>query len=278
MKTKILALVLAAFIAAGSSPLYASETAVDGKSIEFQLVGSEPSDSSKDVSLDVTITLLFNKNVVNFSVKDNNLNCIFLKDSSGQIVDANLIFPDDQVEPDKKREIYIDPISDLKENTTYTVEISADMLAKNGSTLGEPSSVSFTTLGIPVSNVPEQNDTQAMQTVSENAANDVNEEANNEAEPEDSSSETENPSAEIVPDVSGNAAEPVSDDNDDEKQSMEISDNESSEDTSDTSTVPVSANEPHSKSSIKSVTMAAALALAAAAIVILIKKKKRNEK
>ncbi|MEL7647545.1 MAG: Ig-like domain-containing protein [Sedimentibacter sp.] len=278
MKIKMLSLILAVLIAASSYPLYASESdSVDGKSVDFQLVGSNPADSSKDVPADVTITLLFNKNVVNFSVKDNNLNCIFLKDSNNQIVEANLIFPDDQVEPDKKREIYIDPLSDLKENTTYTVEISADMLAKNGSTLGEPSYVSFTTQGTHESNVAESNNVQEMQTVSENPQVSAGEK-NTEAEPAGSSSVTENPPAEALP---------VPENSEDENQTKEAYANQSAtsesepSDTSKASDAPsvtVSAEEPGSKNSMKSGAMAAALVVAAAALVIIQKKKNKNEK
>lgn len=122
-------------------------TAYADSSVPFQLVESTPENSAVDIELNVEIKLLFNKNVVNFSVKDNNANCIKLYDEGGQAVSAELIFPDDQVEPEKKREIYIKP-TELNENTKYTIEISKDMLAKNGSTLGETVFVSFTTLSV----------------------------------------------------------------------------------------------------------------------------------
>jgi hypothetical protein len=146
MKIKLLSILLAALIAANFTAYAETINSDDGKKIEFCLEDSLPQNLAVDVETDSNIKLIFNKNVVNFSVKENNLKCISLKNEDGQVVPSELIFPDDQVEPDKKREVYIDPVENLNENTTYTVEIYSDMLAKNGSTLGETVYVSFTTL------------------------------------------------------------------------------------------------------------------------------------
>lgn len=155
MKIKLLPLLMAMImffcVTAGAETINVDE----GKKIEFCLEDSIPQNSAKDVGPDSNIKLIFNKNVVNLTVKENNLKCISLKDEHGQVVPSELIFPDDQVEPDKKREIYIDPVDDLKEDTTYIVEISPDMLAKNGSTLGETVYVSFTTKSSVAQEVPE---------------------------------------------------------------------------------------------------------------------------
>jgi hypothetical protein len=160
MKIKLLSLLLAAVIAANVTVYAETINTDDGKKIEFCLEDSLPQNLAVDFEPDSIIKLVFNKNVVNFSVKENNLKCISLKNDDGQVVPSELIFPDDQVEPDKKREIYIDPVENLNENTTYTVEISSDMLAKNGSTLGEAVYVSFTTLASKTQEVSETKNTE----------------------------------------------------------------------------------------------------------------------
>lgn len=148
MKNKLVLFVMIFFIILSNATSFADDIVVkeDGQSIEFQLVESTPQNLSVDVALDVEIKLLFNKNVVNMTVKENNLKCIKFTDAKGEAVAADLVFPDDQIEPDRKREIIIKPNEPLNENETYKVEISADMQAKNGSNLGEPAFVSFTTV------------------------------------------------------------------------------------------------------------------------------------
>jgi hypothetical protein len=160
MKIKFLSILLAAVIAANVTAYAETINTEDGKKIEFCLEDSLPQNLAVDVDTDSNIKLIFNKNVVNFSVKENNLKCISLKNEDGQVVPSELIFPDDQIEPDKKREIYIDPVENLNEKTTYTVEISSDMLAKNGSTLGETVYVSFTTLSSKTQEVAETKNTE----------------------------------------------------------------------------------------------------------------------
>jgi hypothetical protein len=160
MKIKFLSILLAAVIAANVTAYAETINTEDGKKIEFCLEDSLPQNLAVDVDTDSNIKLIFNKNVVNFSVKENNLKCISLKNEDGQVVPSELIFPDDQIEPDKKREIYIDPVENLNEKTTYTVEISSDMLAKNGSTLGETVYVSFTTISSVAQEVPETKNTE----------------------------------------------------------------------------------------------------------------------
>ncbi len=160
MKIKLLPLLMAVVMASIVTANAETISTDEGKKTEFCLEDSIPQNLAVDVEPDSTIKLIFNKNVVNFSVKENNLKCISLKNEEGQVIPSELIFPDDQIEPDKKREIYIDPVEDLKENTTYTVEISPDMLAKNGSTLGETVSVSFTTISSVALEVPETKNTE----------------------------------------------------------------------------------------------------------------------
>lgn len=120
----------------------------EGKSGAFDFVESTPANSAKDVELDGQIKLLFNKNVVNFTVKDNNEKCFSIKDAGNKEVPIDVIFADDQIEPDKKREIILCPKKPFDENTTYVVHILPTLKAKNGDSLDRDVAISFTTLSL----------------------------------------------------------------------------------------------------------------------------------
>lgn len=168
MKNKILTTFIILILFILQVPAYGdtSNQESDGKSIAFGLEQSMPSDSSKSVPLDAEIKLLFNKNVVNMSVKENNSNCIKLLDANNNIVPSELIFADDQIEPEKKREIILRPINNLAESTAYKVVISENMMAKNGSTLGSPLTILFTTLNTsPTSTTAEPKKTEITNSV-----------------------------------------------------------------------------------------------------------------
>lgn len=146
MKNRFVLWIMVIFIFANAISVYSADG--DGKSEALDLVESIPKDSSQAVELDTQIKLIFNKNVVNLTIKDNNSKCFSLSDSSKQIVPIDVIFADDQIEPDKKREITISPKEPLKENMTYMVEISPKLQAKNGTSLDKSISISFTTLAL----------------------------------------------------------------------------------------------------------------------------------
>jgi len=140
-KTKVLISILIICVFVSSISVYGEETKKP-----LYLEETFPKDSSKDVPLDTEIKLLFNKNVVNFTVKENNSTCFSIIDENNNEIPIDVIFPDDQIEPERKREIIIRPKEAFNENTTYTVKISANLMAKNGNTLGENLSFSFTTI------------------------------------------------------------------------------------------------------------------------------------
>lgn len=142
----MLLIILVSFGAVQSYATESSNSGGDGKDIAFGLVESTPSNSAKAVKLDTQIKLLFNKNVVHFTVKDHNALYISLLDENNKNIPIDIIFPDDQIEPDRKREVNLKPKEDLKENTTYRVEISPEFKAKNGNSLGKKVSFSFTTV------------------------------------------------------------------------------------------------------------------------------------
>jgi hypothetical protein len=118
-----------------------------GKDIPFQFVSSSIPNGSEDVETDTDIVLLFNKNVVNITVRENNMKCFTLKDSGGKEIPVEIIMGDDQVEPTQevKRTVTVKPKSDLSSGETYLLKISKDLQAKNGSYLGKDTYISFST-------------------------------------------------------------------------------------------------------------------------------------
>jgi len=128
-------------------------------------------DGSTDVPPDVTITLTFTKNVVNFTVKDNNMGCFRLVDSGGSSVPISVIMGDDQVDSSVKRIISIAPDT-LAAGETYTLIISGGLQAKNGTYLGSDVNLTFTTAGAaaveePLAETPDESGNDAPETADE---------------------------------------------------------------------------------------------------------------
>lgn len=124
-----------------------------GSNIPLGLESSSVPDGSTDVPVDEDIILNFNKNVVNFTVKENNMTCFSMKDSKGNSVPITVIMGDDQVDRDIRRIITIHPTS-LSEGETYTLTISGKLQAKNGTTLGDDITLTFSTVKPAVTATP----------------------------------------------------------------------------------------------------------------------------
>jgi hypothetical protein len=106
-------------------------------------VSSVP-DGITGVATDVVITLTFTKNVVNFSVKDNNMTCFTLTDSNGTPVPFSVLMGDDQVDPTIKRIIEIKPEA-LSPGTAYTLTVLKEVTSKSGVNLEDDVIIHFTT-------------------------------------------------------------------------------------------------------------------------------------
>ena len=66
-----------------------------GKDKPLTLASSTIPDGSTDVPTELSVTLTFNKNVVNFTVKDHNMGCFQLIDSGGNAAPIRIIMGDD---------------------------------------------------------------------------------------------------------------------------------------------------------------------------------------
>lgn len=90
-------------------------------------------DGQTGVKVDEEIKLVFSNNVVNMKVKDTNMTSFTMTDADGNDVAIEVLMGDDQVNQDIKNDIVIKPTSDLKAGASYTIAISDQLQAKNGS-------------------------------------------------------------------------------------------------------------------------------------------------
>ena len=111
----------------------------------FVLNASSVRNGSKDVPLDVTIQLDFNKNVVNVAVLQSNITCYHLTTRDGASVPIRIIMPDDQLQRTYKRNVFIQPQAELSPNTEYTLSVDAALTAKNGTVLNQYYDINFKT-------------------------------------------------------------------------------------------------------------------------------------
>jgi len=117
-----------------------------GHDAPLALATSNPADGATNVAVDAQIKLTFNKNVINMSVKDNNVKCFALY-NNGQKVPISVIMADDQIQPEYKREVTIAPQQPLQPGSNYTLKISPELQAKSEAVLGQEVKVNFTTAG-----------------------------------------------------------------------------------------------------------------------------------
>ena len=117
-----------------------------GHNTPLGLATSNPANGAANIAVNTQIKLTFNKNIINMSVKDNNVKCFALY-NNGQQVPINVVMADDQIQPEYKREVTIVPQQVLQSGSNYTLKISPELQAKSGAVLGQEVKVSFTTAG-----------------------------------------------------------------------------------------------------------------------------------
>lgn len=111
----------------------------------LNFVRSVPARGSRNVSPAIrTITLFFDKNVVNNAVWTNNRNQIRMFRGSTRVAIRVTRIPD-TVDMTQRRKIFVHPVNRLRANTRYTIVIGRNLRSKAGETLGETVRVSFTT-------------------------------------------------------------------------------------------------------------------------------------
>lgn len=125
-----------------------------GKAQPLALSSSSVADGAVDVAADTAIRLDFTKNVVNLTVKDNNLTCFSVTDSTGAAVPIVVSMGDDQVDRDVRNTIYVSPAQAWPAGETLTLTISGDLMAKNGTSMGTAHTLRFTVAGAAATPAP----------------------------------------------------------------------------------------------------------------------------
>lgn len=151
----IITILLFIIMAFAASPVFADDGdgtgagdgSGDGKNrdIPLTLESSSISDGAQDVALNEIIQLDFNKNICNVTVLANNKLCFHLTDADGNAVAIKLIFPDNQVQKEYKKQVFIQPAEDLKPETSYRIAVDNTVMAKNGTIIDNAHTISFTT-------------------------------------------------------------------------------------------------------------------------------------
>lgn len=111
------------------------------------LVSASLENGTKDVSVEPEFIFDFSNNVVNMTVKDNNMTMFELIDEEGELVPLLVEMGDDQVDREIRNTIIVRPESPLMEGSIYSLTIKQDLMSKNQNTLGEDIVIHFTTEG-----------------------------------------------------------------------------------------------------------------------------------
>lgn len=121
------------------------EEEAGGNSVPLTLESASIQPGDQQVPRLPLIQLDFNKNVVSISVAQNNIQCFHLTDSQGEPLSIDLIFPDDQLQQEVKRCVFIRPQEPLDADANYTLYIDNTLLAKNGSYIDQAYAIPFST-------------------------------------------------------------------------------------------------------------------------------------
>lgn len=154
--------------------LFSFAAAETGSGEQFAFVSSSAVNGSTSVDPAADITLKFNRDVVNSKVKNNNEKCFTLTDSAGKAVDFKAEM--DGATDEEKMIIRINPDEPLKYSTKYTLTVSKNLKAEDGSFLSDNSQVkddikiTFTTKADPSATTAPTTSTTAASTASTTAA------------------------------------------------------------------------------------------------------------
>ncbi|MCL2678127.1 MAG: Ig-like domain-containing protein [Clostridiales bacterium] len=109
------------------------------------LVKSSVANGARNVPLNPVIQLDFTKNVVNFLTARQNATCYHLVDSDGNSVPIRIIVPDDQMQQDVKRNVFIMPAENLRPDTIYKLAVDNTLISKNGDRIDDAHQIVFKT-------------------------------------------------------------------------------------------------------------------------------------
>ncbi len=132
-------------VTTGTSGLPVQGAADDSGKGPFALLSCSVSPDQEDVATNVLIQLDFDRNVVNVSVLEHNLTCFHLAGPEGNSVAIRVTFPDDQLQRETKRTVFLQPVEPLEPLSRYVLAVDNCLLAKNGTHIDQAYNVSFVT-------------------------------------------------------------------------------------------------------------------------------------
>ena len=109
------------------------------------LLSSSVTNGARGVPLNPIIQLNFTKNVVNFLAARQNAACYHLVDGEGNSIPIRVIVPDDQMQQDVKRSVFIVPAENLRPDTIYTLAVDNTLISKNGDRIDDAHNIVFKT-------------------------------------------------------------------------------------------------------------------------------------
>ena len=115
-----------------------------GKNDPLSLVASSVSNGAKDVAVNATIRMEFNKNVTFDTVRAGNASAFSLKDKAGNPVAVSVVLAE-SVNDDEKNFANIQFPGGLKASTEYTLTVATSLQSKSGDNLLAPVVITFTT-------------------------------------------------------------------------------------------------------------------------------------
>jgi len=152
--------------------------------VSISLEGGGEVYNATNVPTQPKFNIIFDKNVVNSTIWDNNRQCFGLISADNKNIPVVVSKIDDTVDFNHRQNIYVQPINPLSPGTSYMLTISPDLQAKNGkSTLagttgGQGITISFKTAGqaslAPVQAVQPPQVSQEVQNAIETKVKDIN--------------------------------------------------------------------------------------------------------
>ncbi|MEG1583499.1 MAG: Ig-like domain-containing protein [Anaerovorax sp.] len=118
-----------------------------GGGVPIEVTETYPQNQGTNFDVNGTILFGFSKNVINLAVSESNRQCFSMVDSRGNKVEFQVIMADDQIEPQKRRDIGIKPTAPLKAGETYEIRVSQNLRSKGGDTLAGAYTLKFTAKG-----------------------------------------------------------------------------------------------------------------------------------
>lgn len=147
LRRTFLLVILILFLGTGlwAAPKGGGDGSGGGYMFPLSLDSSTLRRNAVNVELRPEIKLSFSKNIAHMSVREANKSYVYILDSKGKKIDSLVYIADDQVEPDKRRDLTITPKEDLRPGARYTLVVEKGVKSKSDFNLEDEVRIDFTT-------------------------------------------------------------------------------------------------------------------------------------